>query len=360
MKKITMRQVMMTFIGIYLGASFVSGQEIYQFFGVFGGYGIAGMAVAVFVFFIFGCMIMRISHRTGIRDFEKLVVRGYHPVLRLIFGGFTLLFMFTVVMVVVAGAGALLEQLWGFPAFAGSVFMGLLLAAAGTTGAWGMVSAFGFVVPFMVAVGLLVGVLSFFNLSLSPLTTSPVSGSNPLVGNWLIAALTFVSYNLLVAISVLTPIAPHVDSDRSITRGIFWGSLLLFVIALCVLVPIALHLPLVQASSLPMLTLASAIHPVLGIVYALLLLCGMFGSGLSCLYAVSTRVRRIGPVRGKGLLITIMTAAMLGSIAGFKNLIATLFPLFGYFGLLALVSVAWHYLSIVRKSHPSFFKRKGI
>lgn len=57
MKKITTRQVMMTFIGIYLGASFVSGQEIYQFFGVFGGYGIAGMAVAVFVFFIFGCMI---------------------------------------------------------------------------------------------------------------------------------------------------------------------------------------------------------------------------------------------------------------------------------------------------------------
>lgn len=41
----------MTFIGIYLGASFVSGQEIYQFFGVFGGYGIAGMAVAVFVFY---------------------------------------------------------------------------------------------------------------------------------------------------------------------------------------------------------------------------------------------------------------------------------------------------------------------
>lgn len=345
MKKITTRQVMMTFIGIYLGASFVSGQEIYQFFGVFGGYGIAGMAVAVFVFFIFGCMIMRISHRTGIRDFEKLVVRGYHPILRLIFGGFTLLFMFTVVMVVVAGAGALLEQLCGFPAFVGSIFMGLLLAAAGTTGARGMVSAFGFVVPFMVAVGL----MSFFNLDLSPLATSPVSGSNPLVGNWLIAALTFVSYNLLVAISVLTPIAPSVESDRAITRGIFWGSLLLFVIAMCVLVPIALHLPLVQDSSLPMLTLASAIHPVLGILYALLLLCGMFGSGLSCLYALSTRVRKIGPIHGKGLLIAIMAAATLGSIAGFKNLIATLFPLFGYFGLLALVSVGFHYWSVRKK-----------
>ena len=352
MKKITTRQVMMTFIGIYLGASFVSGQEIYQFFGVFGGFGIAGMAVAVAVFFVFGCMIMRISYRTGIRDFEKLVVRGYHPVLRLIFGGFTLLFMFTVVMVVVAGSGALLEQLWGFPAFAGSVLMGILLAAAGTTGARGMVSAFGFVVPFMVAVGLLVGVLSFFKLDLSPLTSSPVSGNNPLVGNWLMAALTFVSYNLLVAISVLTPIAPHVDSDRSITRGIFFGSILLFVIALCVLVPIALHLPLVEDSSLPMLTLASAVHPALGIVYAVLLLCGMFGSGLSCLYAVCTRVRKIGPVQGKGLLIALMTAATLGSIAGFKNLIATLFPLFGYFGMAALVSVGWHYVSIVRKKQP--------
>ena len=349
MKKITTRQVMMTFIGIYLGASFVSGQEIYQFFGVFGGYGIAGMAVAVFVFFIFGCMIMRISHRTGIRDFEKLVVRGYHPVLRLIFGGFTLFFMFTVVMVVVAGAGALLEQLWGFPAFAGSIFMGLLLAVAGTTGARGMVSAFGFVVPFMVAVGLLVGLMSFFNLELSPLATSPVSGSNPLVGNWFIAALTFVSYNLLVAISVLTPIAPSVESDRAITQGILWGSLLLLVIALCVLVPIALHLPLVQESSLPMLTLASAIHPALGILYALLLLCGMFGSGLSCLYAVSTRVRKIGPIHGKGLLVVIMAAATLGSIAGFKNLIATLFPLFGYFGLLALASVGLHYWSVRKK-----------
>ena len=45
MKPISARQIAVVFTGSFLGAGFLSGQELLQFFGVFGGFGLVGMAL---------------------------------------------------------------------------------------------------------------------------------------------------------------------------------------------------------------------------------------------------------------------------------------------------------------------------
>ncbi len=47
MKPISARQIAVVFTGSFLGAGFLSGQELLQFFGVFGGFGLVGMALAI-------------------------------------------------------------------------------------------------------------------------------------------------------------------------------------------------------------------------------------------------------------------------------------------------------------------------
>ena len=58
MKPISARQIAVVFTGSFLGAGFLSGQELLQFFGVFGGFGLVGMALAILAFVGFSRMVM--------------------------------------------------------------------------------------------------------------------------------------------------------------------------------------------------------------------------------------------------------------------------------------------------------------
>ena len=58
MEDLKSSQLGMIFTGSFLGAGFVSGQEIMQFFGVFGKMGIVGMILSVFLFGIFGYIFL--------------------------------------------------------------------------------------------------------------------------------------------------------------------------------------------------------------------------------------------------------------------------------------------------------------
>ena len=102
-----------------------------------------------------------------------------------------------------------------------------------------------------------------------------------------------------------------------------------------------------------MLTFAQSIGFVLGWVYAILLLGGMFTGALSSLYAMIERVKCIGPLKGLPMIIVISLLALVGSLFGFKELVGTVFPIFGYIGFLALPGILHHYFKVrkIKTSH---------
>lgn len=346
-KGISSSHIAMAFTGSFLGAGFVSGQELTQFFAVFGGYGLLGMVVAVLMLLTLSCLVMKIARRTGIIEFEKIIVRREKPWLRAIFGGVFIFFLFGVVVVMTAGAGALLNQVFGLPKIWGNAFMAVCLAILGLWEAKGVLNVFRVTVPCLIVVAMISGVWSFFVFEGNGVVARPFSCANPLLGNWLFATVAFVSYNMMVAISILVPIAPDVEAEKTIDRGILQGAVQLLVAFVCILLPLIMNQTLLAGAELPMLVMAERIAPVWGIVYAVLLVCGMFGSGLACLFGVTIRVKRFARnTRGSTLTLGLVAAAFIGSLAGFKELIATVFPVFGYIGFLAMIGIVLHYFSL--------------
>lgn len=65
MKKISASAMCFTFTGCFLGAGYVSGQELYQFFGAFGAAGIVGLFIAVALLGVFNVMLVSIVKSTG-------------------------------------------------------------------------------------------------------------------------------------------------------------------------------------------------------------------------------------------------------------------------------------------------------
>lgn len=348
-KSISARQIAMAFTGSFLGAGFVSGQELMQFFVVFGSFGLVGMVFSVLMFCMLGCFVMKVAKRTGVIEFDKIIVEKDRPWLRGIFGGVLVFFLFGLVVVMIAGTGALLNQVFSIPKIAGNGIMAVCIALIALRGAKGVLDAFSITVPILIGAAVITGVLSFFSFGGSNIAARPFSGANPLLGNWLFSTFAFVSYNMMAAISILVPIAPDVKEENIIEKGIIQGTVQLVIVFVCILLPLILNQAMLTGAELPMLALAQKIHPVMGIVYAILLLCGMFGSALSSLFGVTVRIKKMKNIQGSVLTLTLVVMAFIGSIAGFKELISILLPVCGYIGFFAMVGITMHFLSLQKK-----------
>ena len=118
---------------------------------------------------------------------------------------------------------------------------------------------------------------------------------------------------------------------------------LLLAVALGVLAALAVS-PESVGAQLPMLDLACRLGTA-GVVYAVLLFLGMFGTSVSSLVAVLTyagqKSARLAGHR-TALLLVLTAAAFAGSLFGFGDLIGTVYPVYGYLGMAAMLLVAEH------------------
>lgn len=263
-------------------------------------------------------------------------------------------FFFGLVVVMTAGAGALLNQVFAIPTIWGSALMIVFLALIAMWEAKGVLAVFSITVPLLIFTAMICGVLSFFCFEGESIVARPFSEANPLLGNWLFSTIAFVSYNMMAAISILVPIASEVKEEKSIDKGILQGAMQLLIVFVCILLPLILHQTMLLGEELPMLTLAENIHPLMGIVYAILLFCGMFGSALSCLFGVTVRIKRVMNIRTKTLIPILVVMAFSGSILGFKELIAILFPICGYIAFLAMIGITMHFVSLQKNYRDGF------
>lgn len=352
-KQITPLQLAMLYTGSFLGAGFLSGQELLQFFGQFGLWGLAGMVLTILAFGAFSWMALSIAKRTGYLEFDKIILRRDNKLLRIFFSAVFLLFLFGCTMGMIAGAGALLEQSFGVPALLGDAVMTALVLVVAAAGAAGLVAAFDLVVPLLVAAAVAIGVLAAVRLPMEAIPARPISSGNPLLGNWLFSALSFLSYNMMAAITILVPLTRDLEDERTISRGLLLGSGVLSLIFVCILLPMMWFRSLVDQAELPMLALATRLFPALGAVYALLLLCGMFTAALSSLFGITARMEaRRGSPLPRWQLALLCGLAFGGSIFGFRNVVSYVYPVCGYVGFFALLGVAFHYRYLRKHGAP--------
>lgn len=347
MKKIGALSLGLAFAGCFLGAGYVSGQELWQFFGSFGARGAVGLAVAMAVLFGVGILMLDLNRISGIGDIDKLVVRWDIPVLRAAVTVLELLFLFGVCTIMSAGAGALLKQLFGIPTTLGSAVLAALVAYVSLAGLGGMVAAFSATVPVLAVVTLVFGIISVSQNGVQ--FVQPTStGANPLMGSWVVAALSFACYNIFGSIAMISPLGEFMKSKKAAVCGIAIGAAVLVTIAGSVLLSISAE-PQLSSAELPMLALAQSKGKAVGIVYGVLLLLAMFGTALSNLVGFTSIIfRKSERIKGYKTLFTVVCAAatVCGSLVGFGDLIGVIYPIFGYCSSVFIILMIEHYINV--------------
>jgi uncharacterized membrane protein YkvI len=163
--------------------------------------------------------------------------------------------------------------------------------------------------------------------------------------------MTFVSYNLFSSVEILAPLGVVIEKKRRMIVGIALGCAILLLIAVCIYFSMY-FCPESSAHELPMLYIASRISPYLSFIYAVLLFFGMLGTGLSSLVgAVHFITEKSEFVKKYDVAFVFLISALVYffGLFGFGDLIGTVYPICGYFGIVSLALLTEHLIYLKRK-----------
>lgn len=343
------------FIGTIVGAGFATGQEILQFFSFYGIKGLIGIAVSAILFCYFGILIMQISREQNADSHLELVRFTFGKRLGVLMDWFITLSFLGVLVVMAAGSGAVAEEQLGLPPLAGSAMVIFLSFLTVSTGVKNVIRAIGCIVPFLLCA--VIGI-AVFSVITDPLTASKIalleSIEAPAQTSWSFSAILYVSYNILLAVAILSPLGVEARSRKSLILGGILGGLGLGIGILAIDLAVISGVPEILPFQVPMVFLASRLDLPFGFVFGLILILEIYTTAVSILYGFAARVAYGGKRR-----VLWAGLASLGAIFaaqyGFSKIIATVYPLIGIFGLIFLGGLLWTHL----KDHlPGLFRIK--
>jgi len=249
-------------------------------------------------------------------------------------------FLFGAVTAMLAGTGALFHQQFGMPMFIGCLIMAIFSAITVLTGIKGVLNSISFVAPFLIIS--VIGV-SIFALTQHPLGIhqTALTNSNPLLNNWLISALLYVSYNIILSVAVLGPLGAQAQNRKTVRIGAFLGGLGLGLASLMIYFAISAYLPSVKNLEVPLAFIADSISPVVKILFSIVLIAEVYTTAVGALFGFASRIaenfKDNTSAKWKSAVIITVIIAFFASLFGFSNLVKYLYPIIGYVGLLLLI-----------------------
>lgn len=355
--KSSWKELASVYIGTVVGAGFATGQEIIQFFGVYGYKGIYGIIFATFLFSIMGAIVLYRVFKNKITSYSEYITPLFGRRISKIMELIIISYLFIGYCIMLAGSGAVFEEQFKLPFNMGIYVMAFLCFLTFIFSVEGISFVNKIVVPFLIIGIIVVG--SAVILKEGFVFSNFIGVSITKTGNWVTSALLYVSYNSISALVILTSILPILDSEKQAIKGGIFGGLGLGAMAIFILLPILILYTYVFSIEIPMLKIAGFLGQWSRYMYSAILWLAMFttaiGNGFGCINRLigSYKKSQIG-ISAVFCIISIPLAKI-----GFSSLVSIIYPLFGYLGLFMLVYIIVdEFMYILGISRRNLYKKK--
>lgn len=336
----TIFRVAATYVGTVVGAGFASGQETLRFFAAYGRVGLFGVVIATLLFCGLGVLVLDLGARLGARSHREILDVACGPKLGAVMDAMITLFLGATLTVMIAGGGAVFAEQFGLEKGLGVLVTALAAAVTILYGVRGIMAANAIVVPLLTlgVTALALGAIRVHTIGGIWANAKPHLTFAP-VGPWWLAAVLYVGYNLVLAISVLGPLGAAVQERRTLWIGGLIGGLALGVLAGAIQFALSAHLPEIGRAEVPMLFLARLQPGPVQWGYAVILWAEIYTTAISCAYGFVSRLSQVTAVPYRWGVLGTICIALVGSGVGFSTLLGTLYPLFGFTALAVLVGL---------------------
>ncbi len=334
---------MFLIVGTIIGAGYASGRELWEFFGAE-----SGLAIILFsILFSISCaVILTVSKR------EKTT--HYLPVLEKILGKrlakaydvMIVLYLFSVTVIMLAGAGATLE-VYHIPFWLGIVLNSVLVVLMFIKGTSGMTKINAILIPILIAC--LMAVLIVYQESVGFSFSFHLNEQR----NWP-SALTFTSLNILPIIAVLGAVGHQVKHRGEIYIASIGSGLILGSVSYIYNESLLTVAQEIIFYEIPLFVILKHYPSVMVLAISLVLWLAIYTTATSGVLGLISRLQV--RVQGEPWLIAMLLVAMMAPLTlfGFSTLISILYPLYGILNLYILAALLLY--PILR--HPATKKKR--
>ena len=250
----------------------------------------------------------------------------------------------------IAGGGASLNQYFGINLMFGRVIIAVLTVGTVILGFNSALNALGFLSPLIIIATLAISI-GTISTNLSGISQAGANMQGLTIAKatpfWWSSAFIYISYCVLPAVPALASIGNGEKDEKLIRKsGILGGSLLGVAILFMVLATLS-RIVDVSAMEVPFLEVARQMSPVIGGIFAFILLFAVYTTSVPILYGFSVRFAEDGTTKFKILTLVAGCVAFVAGLVPFSKLVGTVYPLLGYLGL--VIMAVGFYKTVIKR-----------
>ncbi len=331
------------YIAYLIGSGFATGQEVLQFFASYGINGLYGTVISCVLFCTLGSILMMKGHELKLKQPAHIFRYYCGDVLGRGIEYFTLLFIFSIVVIMIAGSGAITEEYFGLPSTVGFIGMGIAAMITVLGGLRRLVDIIGTIGPAIVVFTVGVGFYTLFRdfSNLSMLTTLPPEAEavQP-VSSWWQAGTLFFCYNMLAGTVFFTELGAQANSRKEAGIAGFCGGAFLMLTVVAMLVGMLANFNAVIGLQVPNLYLGAKISPLVALIFSIIIILGIYSTTAPMYWLVKNEMMKFVPAKyDKWLTLALGVVFILGGSFPFGTLVSVIYPFVGYVGIFLVVVV---------------------
>ena len=331
-------------VAYLIGSGFASGQEAMQFLSVHGLLGCLGaVTLTCLIYYGFCSTIMSDGYELQLSSPNQIFRFYCGKYLGLFFEIYTPIFLFSVYIVMLAGAGAILNEYYGISLLWGRIGMALLSILTVLLGLNGLVNVVSKIGPMIILFSVLVGIGSIV-MNPTGLFQADAILENITVtkaaSNWLISGLIFPSMGCVMIVPFLAQLGATASSKKEARLGGIMGALTFSLAVAVFAFGLLANIGDLYDKNVPALVIANQILPFIGTVFSIILIGGVYTTAVPMLWLSCNRL--FADEKSKrfklGAVVLTLIAFFLSRFP-FAVLVNVLYTITGYLGILLVFCI---------------------
>jgi len=344
------------FIAWVIGSGFATGQEIFQFFSSYGyvSYGAVLINLLGFIFIGSILMLAGYDHKTT-RKFNHFKYYCGNK-LGIVYTWLVPITLILTMTVLIAASGSALYEYYNVNRYIGSGIMAAMVLIAYLIGFENMVKIVSKIGPVLIIFVLIVGSITllndFSNIGNIGDYSELLAISQP-APNWLLSAILYLSLNFLAGSTYYTALGRSAQNRSDAKWGAIIGAVALISVIVIMNTSYLLNAATAAHLSVPTLYLSMRISYVLGTIFTVVLMLGMFSSCSAMMWSFCNQLFADNKTKNRivAIAVAVFTFAI-GLFFTFRDLVSIFYPFIGYVGLIFIGCVVYKGVRrIFKKGH---------
>ena len=330
------------FISVCIGSGFATGQEILQFFSSQGSKSILSGIICMLIMMYCGTKLFLIGKSNNLKYSNDIFLYLFGKKIGNIFKTVIPVFSLCSFIVMIAGAGAAINQYYGINKMLGCILMSIITMISVILGMNKVIDILGSIGPIISIVAIVVSLktigANYQNLyNIDTIITG--LEMKKAVHNWSMAAFVYSGLNIIFATPFLASAGKTVHNKKNCKYAGMIGGMVLILSAMFINIALLSDIQNTYNQEIPTLYMAKEISSLIGSVFSIILIAGIYTTAAPLLWNVCSSCYI---EKSKEFNIMAIFCSILGIIGGmlpFSYLVNFMYPISGFIGVLIILSL---------------------